>query len=58
MLEFLKLLEMLASHVNPANVESFISLVEGLVKLAESMKHPAVSPVVPVVDVVPAPPSA
>ena len=63
MSEFLSLLEMLAAQVTPTNVESFISLVEGLVKLAESIAHPAapvvpVSPVMPVVPVAPVNPSA
>lgn len=33
-----QLLLTIASHVNAQNIEQFVSLVEGLVKLAEAMK--------------------
>jgi hypothetical protein len=42
--QFLSLLESLATHVNAQNIEQFVSLVEGLVKLAESMKNPPATP--------------
>ena len=38
MFELISLMSTLATHVNAQNIEHFVSLVEGLVKLAESMK--------------------
>lgn len=38
MIQFLSLLETLATHVNADNIESFVSLVEKLITLAESVK--------------------
>jgi len=44
MSQFLTFLESLASHVNSGNIQEAITLVEGLVKLAESMKNPPANP--------------
>lgn len=38
MLQFITLLETLSTHINAQNIEQFVSLVEGLAKIAESIK--------------------
>jgi hypothetical protein len=39
-MQLLSLIESIAAHVNAQNIEQFISLVEKLVALAESVKQP------------------
>lgn len=47
MIQLLSLIEALATHVTPANIDQFVSLVEGLVKLAENVKSSSPSNATP-----------
>lgn len=44
MLNIISILESVISHVDSSNVTEFISLVEKLVTLAESIKNPPTTP--------------
>jgi hypothetical protein len=38
-MQFLNLIEAIANHVTADNVDKFVSLVEGLIKIAEQAKE-------------------